>query len=305
MAFRRSRRSGFIVCILAYLTAIFVCYLFGSVFYGSNVILYAFVLAILATVTIFLISMLVNNSSIFDPYWSLAPPAIFLYWIFEGKPVEGNIIRQSIIIGLVIFWSIRLTWNWIRRWQGLIDEDWRYRNFRKKYPSSYWLVSFSGIHLFPSLVIFVACISVYPALMMRSPALNIIDLIAGIVALAGIIIETTADQQLRKHLRKGREQPFLSEGLWKYSRHPNYFGEVLFWIGLCIFSLSSDTLLWWIFPGPVIMLLLFFFVSVPMTDKRMLQRRRGYREYYRKTSGLIPWFIKKSITHNEGFRPDS
>jgi steroid 5-alpha reductase family enzyme len=305
MVFRSSRRSGFIVCVLAYLTAIFVCYLFGSVFYGSNVILYVFILVILATVTIFLISMLVNNSSIFDPYWSLAPPVIFLYWIFEGKPVEGNIIRQSIIIGLVIFWSIRLTWNWIRRWQGLIDEDWRYRNFRKKYPSSYWLVSFFGIHLFPSLVVFVACVSVYPALMMRSPALNIIDLIAGTVTLAGIVIETIADQQLRKHLRKGREQPFLSEGLWKYSRHPNYFGEVLFWIGLFIFSLSSDTLLWWIFPGPVIMLLLFFFVSAPMTDKRMLQRRRGYREYYKKTSGLIPWFVKKSITHNEVFRPDS
>jgi len=294
MIFRKKRRSGLIVCILAYFTAIFVCYLFGSVFYGNNVIIYAFILNILATVTVFLISMLVNNSSIYDPYWSLAPPAIFLYWIFAGNPVEGNLIRQSLIICLVLFWSVRLTWNWIRRWNGLIDEDWRYRNFRKKYPSSYWFVSFTGIHLFPTLVVFLACISAYPALMMISSPLTIVDLIAGVITLTGIIIETISDQQLRKHLRKGREEPFLSEGLWKYSRHPNYFGEVLFWIGLFVFSLSSDTFIWWILPGPVVILLLFLFISVPMTDKRMLQRRRGYREYYKRTSGLIPWFVNHS-----------
>ena len=294
MIFRKNRRSGLIVCILAYFTAIFVCYLFGSVFYGNNVILYAFILNVLATVTIFLISMLVNNSSVYDPYWSLAPPAIFLYWIFAGNPVEGNIIRQGLIISLVLFWSVRLTWNWIRRWNGLIDEDWRYRNFRKIYPSSYWFVSFIGIHLFPTLVVIIACISVYPALMIISSPLNIVDLIAGVITLTGIIIETISDQQLRKHLRKGREEPFLSEGLWKYSRHPNYFGEVLFWIGLFVFSLSSDTFIWWIFPGPVVILLLFLFISVPMTDKRMLQRRRGYREYYKRTSGLIPWFVNHS-----------
>jgi steroid 5-alpha reductase family enzyme len=294
MIFRRNRRSGLIICILAYITAIFVCYLFGSVFYGNNIILHAFILNILATVTIFLVSMLVNNSSMYDPYWSLAPPAVFLYWIFTGNPDEGDIIRQSLIICIVLLWSVRLTWNWIRRWNGIIDEDWRYRNFRKQYPSSYWFVSFIGIHLFPTLIVFLACISVYPALMIISSPLNIIDFIAGSVALAGIIIETISDQQLRRHLKKGREAPFLSEGLWKYSRHPNYFGEVLFWIGLFIFSLSSDTLIWWILPGPVVILLLFLFISVPMTDKRMLQRRRGYREYYKRTSGLIPWFVNHS-----------
>jgi len=256
--------------------------------------LYAFILDLLATFAIFLISMLVNNSCIYDPYWSLAPPIIFLYWISAGEPVEGNVLRQTLILLLVIFWSIRLTWNWIRRWNGLIDEDWRYRNFRKKFPSSYWLVSFLAIHLVPTLIVFLGCISVYPALMMIASPLNIIDLIAGSITLAGIIIETVSDQQLRKHLRKGREEPFLSEGMWKYSRHPNYFGEVLFWIGLAVFSLSSDSFIWWILPGPVIVLMMFLFISVPMTDKRMLQRRRGYREYYKKTSGLIPWFVRKS-----------
>jgi steroid 5-alpha reductase family enzyme len=129
---------------------------------------------------------------------------------------------------------------------------------------------------------------------MISSSLNIIDLIAGLVTIIGIIIETLSDSQLRRHLRKGREQPFLSAGLWKYSRHPNYFGEVLFWAGIFIFSLTSYTLIWWTIPGPIVILLLFFFISVPMNDKRMLQRRRGYREYYKRTSGLIPWFRNHS-----------
>ena len=298
MIIRNNKRAGLIVCLLGYITAIFVCYLFGSVFYGSNIILYAFILDVLATIAVFLVSMLVNNSSVYDPYWSIAPPLIFIYWISTGDPEGGNAIRQILIILLVLIWSVRLTWNWIRRWNGLIDEDWRYRNFRKEYQSTYWLISFFAIHLVPTLIVLLACISIYPALMMIPSPLNIIDLIAVIVTVGGIVIEAVADQQLRKHLRKGREEPFLSQGLWKYSRHPNYFGEVLFWIGLFIFSLSSKGLLWWIIPGPVIMTLMFLFISVPMIDKRMLQRRRGYRDYYKRTSGLVPWFTRKGNNHS-------
>lgn len=290
----KNRRTGLLICMLAYLTAFLVCYLFGSVFYGRNIILHAFILNLLATLTIFLFSMLLNNSSMYDPYWSIAPPAVFLYWIFSETPVEINIYRQGLILCLVLFWSVRLTWNWMRRWQGLIDEDWRYRNFRRKFPTSYWFVSFFGIHLFPTLVVFLGCISVFPAFIMNPTPINTTDLIAFLVTVAGITIESLADRQLRKHLKKGREAPFLSAGLWKYSRHPNYFGEVLFWIGLFIFSLANHSIIWWTVPGPVVILLMFFFISVPMIDKRMLQRRRGYRDYYKRTSGLIPWFVKKS-----------
>jgi steroid 5-alpha reductase family enzyme len=294
MIIRNIKRSGLIICLLGYLTAAFVCYLFGSVLYGSNIILYTFILDILATFTVFLVSILANNSSIYDPYWSIAPPIIFIYWISSGDPEGGNITRQILIIILVMAWSVRLTWNWIRRWNGLIDEDWRYRNFRKQFPSAYWLVSLFAIHLVPTLIVLLACISVFPALMMNPMPLNTIDLIAGILTSGGIVFETVSDQQLRKHLRKGREEPFLSEGLWKYSRHPNYFGEILFWIGLSVFSLSSKSFIWWIIPGPVIIVLMFLFISVPMTDKRMLQRRRGYRDYHKRTSGLFPWFPKKA-----------
>ncbi len=293
MIIRNNKRSGLIICLLGYLTAVFVCYLFGSVFYGSNIILYVFILDVLATVAVFLISMLVNNSSIYDPYWSITPPLIFIYWISSGDFQEGNAVRQILILVLVLVWSVRLTWNWIRRWNGLIDEDWRYRNFRKQFTSTYWLISFIAIHLAPTLIVLLACISVYPALMMIPSPLNVIDMVAVILTAGGILIETISDHQLRMHLRKGREEPFLSDGLWKYSRHPNYFGEVLFWIGLFVFSLSSKSFIWWIFPGPVIMVLMFLFISVPMIDKRMLMRRRGYRDYYKRTSGLVPWFNRK------------
>ena len=109
-----------------------------------------------------------------------------------------------------------------------------------------------------------------------------------------ILIETIADEQLHSFLTFQRSNTFLASGLWKYSRHPNYFGEVLFWIGLFLFSIGTDEFLWWALPGPLGMILLFQFISVPMIDKRMIARKQGYRNYVRQTSGWIPWFPKRN-----------
>jgi steroid 5-alpha reductase family enzyme len=193
----------------------------------------------------------------------------------------------------VLFWGSRLTYNWIRRWKGLQDEDWRYVNFRKKFPRSYWIVSLFGIHLLPTITVFLACLSIYPAIVFKPDSLDLFDLVAIGVTLCAILIETIADEQLRKFLLRPTGQSFLSSGLWKYSRHPNYFGEVLFWFGLFLFSYESGSFYWWTLPGPFGMVALFLFVSVPMIDKRMLQRKEGYATYMRNTSGLVLWFVKK------------
>jgi steroid 5-alpha reductase family enzyme len=175
------------------------------------------------------------------------------------------------------------------------DEDWRYAGYRKKTGRFYWVVSFFGIHLFPTLIVFMGCVAVYPALTANPAGIGIIDVIAAIITLSAITIETVADRQLRKFI-DNPSSTFLNSGLWKYSRHPNYFGEVLFWTGLWIFSLSPLTpqsivvLRWWTIPGPVIMILLFTFLSVPMMDRHMLERKAEYKDYMKRTSGLVPWF---------------
>jgi steroid 5-alpha reductase family enzyme len=231
----------------------------------------------------------------YDPYWSVAPIPIVLFWIFIPEAQDANIYRQWLIFSLVFLWGFRLTYNWSRRWQGMKDEDWRYAGFRNQFPGFYWLVSLTGIHLFPTLIVLLGCISIYPALTFIQSPFDMLDIIAAVTTLAAIYIEYKSDEQLVSFLRSGSGKgTFLTGGLWKFSRHPNYFGEVMFWTGLFLFSMRIPYFQWWFLAGPVAMWVLFLFISVPMMDKRMLDRKQGYAAYMKSTSGLVLWPPKKS-----------
>jgi len=270
-----------------YVFTLVICIIVALFIGPIHPILKALVLDVIGTVLIFLFSMIFNNSSMYDPYWSVAPLPILIYWVLIGAD-EANVYRQFIILMLVFIWGIRLTYNWITRWTGLKDEDWRYVNFRNRFKRWYWPVSFLGIHFFPTMIVFFALVSVYPA-MQSDASLGILDFLATGITVFAIYMEWRADRELRNFLHRNDGSPFLRTGLWKYSRHPNYFGEVLFWIGLFLFSMSSGFFYWWIIPGPVLMILLFYFISIPMIDKRMMSRKAGYREYMSETSSMIPW----------------
>ncbi|MBN1416747.1 MAG: DUF1295 domain-containing protein [Bacteroidales bacterium] len=289
---KQSRLNSLIICLSGYITVFFIVlllYTWNRQF--QHIVLVTFVLDIAATLLIFLFSVIFNNSSFYDPYWSIAPLPIFIVWYFNSAPVV-NKERQWIILALIILWSFRLTFNWIRRWKGMNDEDWRYAQFRSYPTALYWLISLAGFHVFPTLVVFAGCLSVYPAICHMTEPLQIIDAIALILTLSGIVIEMVADRQLTNFLRNRKDKAFLSSGLWKYSRHPNYFGEILFWIGLFTFSLQINTFYWYTLSGPIAMILMFSLISVPMMDKRMLERKSGYQEYKQKTSALVPWFTR-------------
>jgi steroid 5-alpha reductase family enzyme len=284
---------GLIICLLGYILAGLMVWLLYDAVSIFHPILVVLVLDILATIIIYLFSVAFNNSSMYDPYWSLAPPIILCYWIFHDQTWTALTLLQSLVLILVISWSLRLTLNCILRWKGLRDEDWRYLAFRFKYQQYYWLVSFFGIHLFPTLVVFLGCLAVYPAIVFHEGGMGLMEWIAFLVALAGIAIETISDIQLSRYVNDKDKCDFLCTGLWKYSRHPNYFGEVLFWIGLFLFSTGLNRLYWYTVPGPVIMILLFYTVSIPMMDKRMLRRKTGYRDYLKRTSAMVPWKPKE------------
>ena len=107
---------------------------------------------------------------------------------------------------------------------------------------------------------------------------------------AAIWIEAISDAQLRGF--RNTNPPagtILKSGLWAYSRHPNYFGEILFWWGLYLFGLAAEPTMWWTIIGPSAITLLFVFISVPMIDKRSLVRRPGYTEHMMTTSAIVPW----------------
>lgn len=243
---------------------------------------------VVATVVIFIFSMIFNNSSFYDAYWSVIPPLLMMFWVFW--PVGSYDTARLVIAGMLCgFWAWRLTANWSRGWTGIHHEDWRYKDLRIKTGKMYWLVSFLGLHFFPTLLVFVACTPFMAMTDVSGKGLNALDLLAGIVTLSAIILEATADEQMYKAILSGRlkKGEVFTGGLWKYSRHPNYLGEILFWWGIFLFGIAASEEYWWTIAGPVGITLLFIGVSIPMMDKRSLERREGFREYMRKTSALL------------------
>jgi len=290
----KSLTKAFALYALAYILALCVAILVGYALGERHLVLIAFIADITATLVIYTFSRVFQNASFYDAYWSIAPLAIALYWVLGA--ISGDVIlaRQMVVVTLVFLWGLRLTCNWASQWQGLGHEDWRYADLRKKSKRLFWLVDLCGIEMMPTMVVFLGCLSLYPALSTGTNSFGLLDGIAIVVTAGAIIIEATADEQLRRFV-KTRRQPgqIMATGLWAYSRHPNYFGEILFWWGLFIFALAADSCYWWTIVGPLVITILFLFISIPMMDRRSLDRRPGYEEHMKKVSALIPWFPKK------------
>lgn len=242
-----------------------------------------------ATVVIFGFSFVWNNSSFYDAYWSVVPIPIVLYWMTLAEP--GVPVLRLAAIGLVVcVWGARLTWNWARGWSGLDHEDWRYVSFRELAPALYWPISFLGIHFFPTVIVFAGLVALHPGVVTAGRPLNPADLAALLVGLSGIAFEWIADDQLRAFTTAAKQAgETLRTGLWRYSRHPNYLGEILVWWSLFLFGLAADPA--WAKLGvlaPLAMTAMFLFVSIPLLEKRSLERRRDYQRVIDETSMLIP-----------------
>lgn len=244
------------------------------------------------TLVVFAFSRAFDNSSFYDPYWSVAPLVIAPYLVLRSE--AGWSARAILVVAVVALWGARLTWNWASGWQGLRHEDWRYAGMRSK-GRAYWPISFVGFHLMPTLVVFLGCFGLYPALVAPARPLGALDLLAAGVAVAAVALEAVADAQLHRFCAEKQPGEILSRGLWRLSRHPNYFGEVLFWWGVWLLGVAADPrAAGWTLAGPAAMTGLFVFISVPLLDKRSLERRPGYAEHMRRVSALVPWFPKKA-----------
>jgi steroid 5-alpha reductase family enzyme len=287
---RAYKIKSLLICALVYMLALGIAYFSGFVLRGNYPVLIAGCADLSATAVVFIFSMVFNNSSLYDPYWSLAPLPIAIYWIFQS-PLNPLSIRQVLVLVLLLVWAFRLTYNWGRGWQGLKHEDWRYAERRSGSGRFYWAVSFFGFHLFPTIIVFTGCLPLYPVLTAGGKSFGILDIIALLVTVSEIDIETLADRQLATFIsRRKNDTENISSGLWSFSRHPNYFGEVLFWWGLYIFGLAADPAWWWAIIGPVLITSLFLFISIPMMEKHILKKKAAYLVYTKTVLVFLPWF---------------
>ena len=281
-----------VVCLLAYVVAGGAALAVGLACQaaGEHPIAVAAAADLVATLVIFAGSVALANSSLYDPYWSVVPIPIAFYWALgPGSEADASGLRQACALALVTAWGLRLTANWLRGWQGFGHEDWRYVDMREGSGRAWGLVNFSGIHFFPTVIVFLGLLPLYPALVGGARPFGLLDGLAILVCGGGILLETVADEQLRRFVRAGRARgATLQTGLWSRVRHPNYLGENLFWWGLFLFGLAADPSWWWTGIGALGITVMFFAASIPMIDRRMLARRPDYAEYKARVPALLP-----------------
>ena len=239
---------------------------------------------IVATVATFVFSLIFRNASVYDPYWSVQPPVILIAFAL-GKDLTAFGILLLVVVS---FWAIRLTANWAYTFANLYHQDWRYTMLKEKTGVFYPVINFVGIHMVPTLVVY-GCILPGVYAIREGLSANVGSILFLCLSLCAATMQGCADIQMHK-FRKNRDGAFIRRGLWKYSRHPNYLGEILMWWGVGLSVVVAAPQMWYLAAGALVNTALFLAVSIPMADGRQ-SRKEGFSEYKKQTRMLLP--IKK------------
>lgn len=235
-----------------------------------------------ATVVTFVFSVVFGNASVYDPYWSVQP--IFIVVCFALG--NGLTALTAFPFAAIILWGLRLTANWAYTFHGLDREDWRYRVVRSRAGSLYPIANFFGIHMIPTLIVYLCTLPVV-LLMESGEPFRVWPLPFFLVSLLGVGLELFADIQMHR-FRRSKKGGFIRTGLWKNSRHPNYLGEILMWWGIGLYCVSAMPGIWYLLGGALANTILFLCVSIPMADERQ-SLKAGWEKYREETNMLLPF----------------
>lgn len=246
---------------------------------------------VIATVVVFVFSLIFKNASVYAPYWSVQPIVIALAWLIVKPSVATAVCAVAVCV-----WGVRLTANWAYTFHGLSHQDWRYTMLHEKTGAYYPLINFIGIHLVPTLVVY-GCILPVVFLAKTGASFQPVCLVFVAFTLFAVCLQGVSDVQMHKFRKAkavGTASGFIRVGLWKYCRHPNYLGEILTWWGIGLAAVVCMPEYWFLLAGALANTLLFFSVSVPLADGK-LKSREGFAEYKKQTRIFlpIPKFVKK------------
>ncbi len=253
----------------------------------QNEMLRFLVADLVMTVLAFVFSLIKRNSSVYDAYWSVIPFYFVMLWAWNS--VEQWQAAHYLTAFSISFWSWRLTHNWYRSWTGWEHEDWRYVNFRNQFGKHFQWINFSAIHLYPTMIVFLSMTGLFFLYDGTVKELNLLVIIGNVVAIIGTLFELFADNTLYAERNNPNRQKgaCIRKGLWKYSRNPNYLGEILFWFGLAAVGLGAAAPYWTLL-GSIGMFLMFIFASIPLKEQRQMKTRTDFAEYKKEVSMLIP-----------------
>ncbi len=270
----------------------------GAVYVRTDPLLFAVWMCATLAAACWLLSVLAGNYSQVDRLWSLAPPVYVCHFAIRAGCADR---RLNLMAALVLLWGARLTYNFARkggyRWHG---EDYRWPELRRRLgPVRFQFLNATFVAPYQNLLLLLIVLPAYVAWQARGTPLNGLDLAAACAFAVLLFGETVADQQqwrfqCAKQARKAAGQPieaeFVTDGLFRYSRHPNFFCEQAMWWMIYVFSIAASGV-WinWSIAGAILLTLLFQ-GSTRFTEELTLGKYPAYRAYQHTTSRLIPWF---------------
>ena len=280
-----SKALGLLILLLTYILAstlgIVMFYLLNktNMHYMLNVLL----CDIAATVFVWLMGVIFKTASMYDPYWSVQSVVIYVALLFHFNNWNVGSILFLVLLSL---WAIRLTVNFILGFDNLSYVDWRYRMLKEKSGKLYQLVNLFGICLFPTFVVYMASLPLF--IYATSYSFNPLQLIGLGIMLIGTLLELFSDIEMKKFIKiRTSRSEVINIGLWNYSRHPNYLGEISFWFGVYFVLLLSNVNTWPYVVGAALNLLMFLIISIPMEEKHMMEYKPSYQIYKKETSMLL------------------
>jgi steroid 5-alpha reductase family enzyme len=240
---------------------------------------------------LWIISIIVKNVSIVDLFWGLGFVLSSGFYLLKTQGFET---RKIILVVLVTIWGLRL--SLYLAWRNIgKGEDFRYKEFRKNYGEKrYWWISFFQTFLLQGILMWLISAPLLGAQYYgENRLLGIFDFIGIVLWITGFFFETAGDIQLALFKADpGNKGKVMDKGLWRYTRHPNYFGDSAVWWGYGFFCMASGS--WLPILGSILMTALIIKVSgVGLLEKSLKEKKTGYKEYMEKTSSFFPWFTKK------------
>lgn len=230
-------------------------------------------------------SALRRDASVVDVFWGLG--FVLTAWVWRAALESGH-PRAWLVLAMVTLWGVRLAAHIGRRNHGR-GEDPRYAAMRARSPRTFTATSLVTVFALQAALLLVIALPVWAALSPAAPPLGALDAAGALVWLAGFLFEAVGDAQLAAFkadpANRGR---VMDRGLWRWTRHPNYFGEALLWwgIGLVALSVSGSA---WTLAGPALLTFLLLRVSGVAMLERQMDARPGWREYAARTSAFVPW----------------
>lgn len=257
-------------------------------------LLQPFLIILLYFTVFFIVATAIKNNSIVDMGWGLGFVLVTLYAYLNAGHFT---LRGTVALVLVAVWGLRLAKHIFQRNMGK-PEDFRYANWRKEWGK--WVVPRAFFQVFMLQGVFMYIV-VFPVLLIQRsglPGFGLTEMMGLILWCIGFYFEAVGDWQLKQFkANPDNKGKIITTGLWKYTRHPNYFGEALMWWGIWVMALTVP-LGWLGIISPLTITYLLRFVSgVPMLEKKY-KDREDFQAYAAKTNAFIPWFSKVKSTRD-------